>query len=100
VKEVEFHPEARAELDASVELYEAHLGGLGQRFLDAVEKAAERIATTPDAGSPLEGGYRKRLVPGFPYNLIYRVWEDYVYLVAVAHQHRRPDYWRERNVRR
>jgi plasmid stabilization system protein ParE len=100
VKEVIFHPQARTELDESVALYESRLDGLGQRFLEAVEETTERIAATPDAGSPLEGGYRKRLVPGFPYSLIYRVWEDYAYLVAVAHQHRRPDYWRRRTDRR
>ena len=74
----------------SVEFYEVHLDGLGFRFLAAVEQAAERISTHPEAGTPLAGGFRKRIVPGFPYSIIYRAWEDYVYLVAVAHQHRRP----------
>jgi hypothetical protein len=46
-----------------------------------------------EAGTPL-GKFRKRIVPGFPYNIIYRVW-DYIYIDAVAHQHRRPGYWRE-----
>lgn len=100
MKEAIFHPEARAEMRESVEFYEVHLDGLGFRFLAAVEQAAERISTHPEAGTPLAGGFRKRIVPGFPYSIIYRVWEDYVYLVAVAHQHRRPGYWRERADRR
>lgn len=95
-----FHPEARTEADASVEFYDARLDGLGLRFLAAVEEATERISVSPDAGAPLLGGYRKRIVPGFPYNIIYRVWEDHVYVVAVAHQHRRPGYWRQRSDRR
>ena len=96
MKEAIFHPEARAEMRESVEFYEARLDGLGLRFLALVEQAAERISAHPDAGAPLAGGFRKRIVPGFPYNIIYRVREDYIYLVAVAHQHRRPGYWRER----
>jgi plasmid stabilization system protein ParE len=100
VKEIIFHPEARAEMRESVEFYEAHLDGLGLRFLSAVEQTAERITAHPEAGAPLGGEFRKRIVPGFPYNIIYRVWEDYIYLVAVAHQHRRPGYWRERADRR
>jgi plasmid stabilization system protein ParE len=100
VKEVIFHPEARAEMRESVEFYEARLDGLGFRFLSAVEHTAERISGHPEAGAPLGGEFRKRIVPGFPYNVIYRVWEDYIYLVAVAHQHRRPGYWRERTDRR
>ena len=100
MKEAIFHPEARAEADGSVEFYDARLNGLGLRFLAAVEETTGRIATTPDAGAPLEGEYRKRIVPGFPYNIIYRVSEDCVYIVAVAHQHRRPGYWRERSDQR
>ena len=100
MKEAIFHPEARAEMRESVEFYDACLDGLGFRFLAAVEQTAERISTYPDAGAPLAGGFRKRIVPGFPYSIIYRVWEDYIYLVAVAHHHRRPGYWRGRADRR
>lgn len=100
MKEAVLHPEARAEVEHSVEFYETRLDGLGLRFLAAVEQTAERISVSPDAGAPLPGGFRKRIVSGFPYCVIYRVWEDYVYLVAVAHQHRRPDYWRKRVDRR
>jgi plasmid stabilization system protein ParE len=96
VKETIFHPEARAEMRESVEFYEGRLDGLGLRFLSAGEQTVERISAHPEAGTPLGGEFRKRIVPGFPYNIIYRVWEDYIYLVAVAHQHRRPGYWRER----
>jgi plasmid stabilization system protein ParE len=85
VKEPIFHPEARAEARETVEFYEARLDGLGLRFLAAVEVAAERVSANPEVGAPLAGGFRKRIVPGFPYNIIYRVWEDYIYLVAVAH---------------
>jgi len=100
VKEAVFHPEARAEVSESVDFYEARLDGLGLRSLAAAEETAERISASPEAGAPLAGGSRKRIVPGFPYSIIYRVWQDYLYLVAVAHQHRRPGYWRERTDRR
>ena len=35
-------------------------------------------------GTSLDGEFRKRIIPGFPYNIIYRVWDEYIYLVAVA----------------
>ena len=81
---ITFARSARRELetlDASV---------VRSRFLSAVEQTAERISIHPEAGAPLGSEFRKRIVPGFPYNIIYRVWEDYIYLVAVAHHHRRP----------
>jgi plasmid stabilization system protein ParE len=91
-----FHPSARGELEASIDFYEAQLEGLGARFLAAVEETIERIAQLPGAGSPLEARLRKRLVPGFPFSVVYRTWQDQVFIVAVAHQHRRPDYWQRR----
>jgi plasmid stabilization system protein ParE len=100
VKEAIFHPEARAEMRESIEFYEARLDGLGLRFLSAVEQTAERISIHPEAGASLAGEFRKRIVPGFPYNIIYRVWEDYIYLLAVAHHHRRPGYWHDRSTHR
>lgn len=100
MKEIIFHPEARAEANESVEFYEAHLEKLGLRFLTALEETARRICANPEAGAPLAGGFRRRIVSGFPFNLIYRVWEDYIYLVAVAHHRRRPEYWRDRADRR
>ena len=84
----------------AVEFYEARLDGLGIRFLSAVEQTAERISDQPEARAPLGSEFRKRIVSGFPYNIIYRAWEDYIYLIAVAHQHRRPGYWRVRTDRR
>jgi len=90
VKEAIFHPEARAETRESFDFYEARLDGLGLRFLSAVEQTVERISIHPEAGAPLAGEFRKRIVPGFPDN----------YLIAVAHNRRRPDYWRERAGRR
>ena len=100
MKEAVFHPEARAEMRESFEFYETRLDGLVFRFLSAVEQATKRIVLHPEAGMPLSGEFRKRIVQGFPFSVIYRVWEDYIYLVAVAHQHRRPGYWRERSDRR
>lgn len=91
-----FHPSARAELDASVDFYESRLEGLGGRFLAAVEEAIGRIAQSPDAGSALQRGFRKQLVSGFPFTVVYRVSQSQLFIVAVAHQHRRPGYWRRR----
>ena len=66
MKEAIFHPEARAEMRESIEFYEARLDGLGLRFLSAVEQTAERISIHPEAGTPLAGEFRKRIVWVFP----------------------------------
>ena len=99
MKRAIFHPEAFAEVRQSIDFYETRLEGLGLWFLAAVEATAERISANPEAGAPLAGGFRQRIVSGFPYSIIYRIWEDYIFLVAVAHHHRRPGYWQQRSDR-
>ena len=44
--------------------------------------------------SPIERGDIRRLVlTRFPYKLLYSIEPDHLYVLAVAHQHRRPSYW-------
>jgi hypothetical protein len=95
-----FHPSARAELDESAVFYESRLRGLGARFGASVEEAVQRINDRPAAGTPLGGECRKQIVAGFPFSVIYRVWQDHVFVVAIAHQHRRPGYWQRRRDHR
>jgi hypothetical protein len=33
----------------------------------------------------------------FPYNVVYRIRDDDIYVVAVAHTSRRPNYWKDRS---
>ena len=73
MKEVRFHPQAKAEMLETVRFYEARFEGLGFRFLSAVEQTSERISAHPEADLPLKHGFRKRIVPEFPYNVIYCV---------------------------
>jgi len=96
VKELFFHDEASAELEASVEFYELRLFDLGLRFLAAVESTIERISTLPGSGSPISGGLRKVTVMGFPYSIIYGETGDHILPIAVAHHYRRPGYWAQR----
>jgi hypothetical protein len=32
----------------------------------------------------------------FPYKLLYSIEKNHVFIIAVAHQHRRPTYWQRR----
>lgn len=51
----------------------------------------------PLAAPEISPGFRRVLVPRFPYGLIYRVADEKtIYVLAVMHLHRRPDYWQEK----
>lgn len=95
---VGFHPEARAELLASVAYYEEQASGLGTQFTDEVERVVELIAKQPGLGATIDpaGALRRWPLRRFPYYLIYRSEPDALLILAVAHQRRQPGYWKER----
>jgi len=84
---------ATQELEDAVRFYELEYAGLGRSFKEEVKKAALRVAEYPKAWSIERGEVRKCLLHRFPYKLLYSVEEDHVLVIAIAHQHRNPDYW-------
>ena len=93
---IEFHPEAYTEMLESARFYEERSEGLGTDFLAALDEATHRIQQFPEAGAIERGGLRKRLVPGFPFTILYEPHKDHIFIAAVMHQHRRPGYWKKR----
>jgi len=92
----EFHPEALEEYQDAARYYEACQLGLGQRFIDAVEHAIQRITETPEQWKPLEKDVRRYLTRVFPYAILYSIEPGYILIMAVMHCHREPGYWKNR----
>jgi len=93
-----FHALAEEELFDAAAYYESCSCGLGKAFLDKAEKAAALIVKYPEAAPVVRGKVRAIAVEPFPYRLLYAVTGNNVFIVAVAHQHRRPFYWSKRTV--
>lgn len=87
---------ARAELLAETAYYENRRPGLGARFRDEVQAASEAAASSPGSGAPIANVARRRLLPTFPFALIYTETDYGVLIHAVAHNRRRPTYWVQR----
>jgi len=64
-----------------------------------VLSAADRIARFPEAWHPLGEGVRRCRLSRFLYPLIYSIDNGDILVLAVAHLHRQPDYWRDRMKR-
>ena len=96
---VRFLEIAEVELDQAIHWYTAQAPGLGDAFLIEVLSAADRIARYPDAWPPLSEAVRRCRLSRFPYGLIYTIDKGDALVLAVAHLHRRPDYWRDRHTR-
>lgn len=92
----EFHPEAEQEFIEAAAFYEQNVTGLGERFGKEVRRAIERLMEYPQIGSLIDADLRRLLLTRFPYFLIYSSTSDLLRVVAVAHVHRRPGYWRIR----
>ena len=87
------------ELEDAAEYYELELAGLGERFKHDIKKAISRIKRYPEAW-PLEWGeIRRYLLHSFPYKILYSIEKNHIYIIAIAHCHRRPDYWIDRQTR-
>jgi plasmid stabilization system protein ParE len=93
---VGFHPEARRDLREAADFYDLERLGLGAEFLDAVEQAMRRVIEYPEASRIVLGRVRKCAISRFPYAVVYSVRGGGVYVSAVAHNSRRPFYWRDR----
>jgi hypothetical protein len=85
-------------LDASA-YYESQAVGLGTRFLAEVGKAANRIEQLPEAWPMVSSRSRRVLLDVFPYALIYQLFGNDSYIIAVAHLKRREGYWRRREMK-
>lgn len=96
MKPIHFHRLARREMLEASDFYDHEVEGLGEAFLSAVERVLGQLTRYPESGTPLQADLRRAIVPGFPYSLIYADPEEKVYILALAHQKRRPRYWADR----
>ena len=97
---------AAAELEAAEAAlwYEDRRPGLGDEFLDELDRAFERIQAAPGVCRALEGfpstsrDVRRCLLRRFPYLVVFLRRPEEVVVLAVSHARRRPFYWLERLV--
>jgi len=89
--------DADAEMVAAAEYYEAQ-PGLGSDFLDKVDEAIVKIAADPFRFAFYRRSKNVRSVrlARFPYRLLFVVEPKKIFIVAVAHLHRHPDFWKHR----
>ena len=94
--DIVFSPESKREFDDGEHYYNCQVANLGSRFRQEVREALQRIRYWPLAAPIESGDIRRMLLSRFPYKLLYSVEQDHIYVIALAHQHRAPDYWLER----
>ena len=89
---------AQIEFEDAVTHYESEQKGLGGRFRTEVLRSVSRIRQFPTVYQAFSHNTRRCLTSKFPYGIIYHYSpeQDEIVIVAIAHLHRRPDYWASR----
>jgi plasmid stabilization system protein ParE len=66
------------------------------KFVDEIDDGIESIRNAPNRWPILEPNARRFLLKRFPFAIIYREKSTKIQVIAFAHGHRRPGYWRTR----
>ncbi len=91
-----FHPEAKDEFNEAIEYYGDCEPGLGYDFSIEGRVAIQNIVSYPTAWPIVEEDVRRCPVNRFPYGIIYSIERGEIFILAVMHLRRHPDYWKNR----
>lgn len=102
MRKVSLLEEAIVEGEEAASWYESQRKGLGHEFRDALRRSLDVLREGRISGSPWPGqlgdrGIRRIQMGRFPYHAVFVGNEREVIVLAIAHQKRRPGYWRRRH---
>lgn len=93
---VKYLAAARRELKEAARYYHEQQPGLGDDLVAEVQTTIELILENPNAWSQIAPRVRRALTNRFPYAVLYHVRDDELLIIAIMHQHRYPNYWKNR----
>jgi len=95
-KPFRFHPEAREDFRDAIIWYRGHSPRAAAEFRVTVAEAIRRISEAPARWPEYSYGTRRLVLARFPFSIVYLDHLDAVQIVAVAHDKRKPGYWKGR----
>jgi toxin ParE1/3/4 len=94
--EVKFSSASHREVLDAARFFESEVDGLGKAFLIKLKEGIHEIKRNPYASRIIRGDFRRQLLSRFPYGIIFRIDENCIFIAAVMHLKRKPDYWEHR----
>lgn len=94
--QLQFFEEAGEEIERERGWYRQRSESAEAAFLKELDHAIEAISESPRRWPVDIQNTRRYVFPNFPFSFIYFFEEEIVFVVALAHQSRRPGYWSER----
>jgi hypothetical protein len=101
MRRIHIHYEAAKEVEEAAAWYERERPGLGADFHEAAEAALDLLQeeVVPLVSLPGKAGalgLKRLMLRRFPYSVVVRLTATEVFVIAFAHNSRRPGYWRKR----
>jgi plasmid stabilization system protein ParE len=93
---LQFFEEASDEVEESRAWYRKRSLAAERGFLDELDHAIQQVIAAPLRWPRYLGGARRYVFRTYPYSLVYFLENDTINVVAVAHEKRKPGYWRKR----
>lgn len=93
---IEILQAAEDELSEAIAYYEEIEPGLGLRLKQEVRAVIQWITLNPEIPRLRPKGYRRVNLKVFRYHLPYFIWHETIWILAIAHGSRRPEYWIKR----
>ncbi|WP_395748208.1 hypothetical protein [Prosthecobacter sp.] len=94
--ELQLHPEVEAEIEDWATILAEHSDRAPIQFLAEVRSAFQRICEHPTHAHFIYRNYRRLNLIRFSQAIIYREHSNAVYVIAMMHEKRHPDYWKYR----
>lgn len=86
------HAQAHEEYIEAYEWYELKQPGLGNRFMNCVEKRLQQISEHPEYYGKRHSHFREAKVENFPYMIVYEFFrrKQQIHIAAIYHSKRNP----------
>jgi plasmid stabilization system protein ParE len=98
VRPVRLRRAAKRELNEAAEWYRERDPEVAARFLREVFRAIALVESFPLTGGPVFGvddpDIRQLPVSNFPYHVVFKRLAERIVILAIAHDRRKPGYWR------
>jgi plasmid stabilization system protein ParE len=93
---LQFNREAEQEYLSALEWYQERSPTAAINFEGAFDRATRTISEAPHRWPIYLAGCRRYALHQFPFIIVYSILPSRILVLAVAHGHRRPGYWRNR----
>ncbi|MBU0464888.1 MAG: type II toxin-antitoxin system RelE/ParE family toxin [Proteobacteria bacterium] len=88
--------QAFKELNDAIEYYEEQQNGLGMKLKEEIDHYVKWISNNSNVPKIRSNGYRRVNLKVFPYFIAYTIKKEAIWILAIAHGYRKPQYWIKR----